>query len=179
MHAALTATAYHESGHVVVGLEHGRRVLEVVVGAEDGYTEFAPVYFRHPLSGPWEGTPRLVWRCLVEAVAGPAAEVLHTGEQSGGVSLRVGPRLARLGLASVDRIRLGDYRSAADCARHLVRWQSGHAADDAVLAVIAEAEERAEALLRRRWTDVSRLAEALCRAGGRMTGPQVLAALRK
>jgi hypothetical protein len=130
------ATAYHEAGHAVMALALGRPVDRVTVRARAdrlGTCFFGKAVFRP--SEDW------LEREILIALAGPAAEALHTGEyaweegerdrtyaydlalQRAGGSARQAQKLERRMLAKVEHLlaKEGNWRAVERLAAELLR----------------------------------------------------------
>ncbi len=132
-----TATAYHEAGHAVMALALGRPVDRVSVRATT--KELGICHFRKPVFRPSEDW---VEREILIALAGLAAEALHTGDYAWEEADR--DRQFALDLA---RERTGSAKQAERLERRLL--------------------SKAEYLLSRpgNWRAVERLAAELLRLG--------------
>jgi hypothetical protein len=168
------AIAVHESGHVLVGLNTGRKLLRVWVRDGEGCVEFEP--FRW-----FPGGVARIRRGLAVDVAGHLAEDLAAGcnrdrlshRLAGGYSgpIHLDDRAAvRKGWAIRTGELLDDYHT-----RHVFWQQADHGRHEDILAEIVRAERRAERILKRRRVAFLKLAHALSRHPcGRMSAGQVM-----
>jgi hypothetical protein len=152
--------AVHEAGHVLVGLNTGRKVVEVWVRGNEGCVEFEP--FRS-----FPGGVARIRRGLAVDVAGHLAEDLAAGVDRERLSRRLsrgysGPVQMddRAAVRKAWAIRTGelldDYHT-----QHVFWQQADHGRHEDIVAEIVRAERRAERILKRKWVAFLKLAEAL------------------
>jgi hypothetical protein len=177
--------AFHEAGHAVVGLSLACLIEEIWVDDDEGRVQFFRGIGPFPSSRilelcsswPVDAVPSMrdsIQRELMVHVAGLVAEDLWFGlwnyggwpepGTSAGCFTRLSDLLAH-GATSADPD--SDLNSATRAGRVLTRL-------DLYGDHILEAEQRADALLRREWNRVGRLARSLCRRRShRLTGSEV------
>jgi hypothetical protein len=169
-----SAVAVHEAGHVLVGLNTGRKLLRVWVRGKEGCGEFEP--FR------WSpGGVARIRRGLTVDVAGFLAEDLAAGCNRDRLSRRLaggysGPIQLddRAAVRKAWAIRTGELLD--DYHTRRVFWQqAGDGLHEDILAEIVRAERRAGRILKRRWVAFLKLAQALSRRPcRRMSAGQVV-----
>jgi hypothetical protein len=170
----MTSAAVHEAGHVLVGLNTGRKLLQMCVRGNEGCVDFEPYRW-------FPGGVARIRRGLAVDVAGHLAEDLAAGCirdrlsrcLAGGYSgpVHLDDRVAvRKAWAIRTGERLDDYHTER------VFWQqAGHGRHEGILAEIVRAERRAGRILKRQWVAFLKLAHALSRRpSGRMSAGQVV-----
>jgi hypothetical protein len=170
----VSAVAFHEAGHALVGLKTGRKLLRVWVRGGEGCVDFEE--FRW-----FPGGVARIRRGLAVDVAGFLAEDLAAGVDRERVSRRLagghsGPVHLddRAAVRKAWAIRTGEFLD--DYHTQHVFWQeAGHGRHEGILAEIVRAERRAGRILQRRWVAFLKLAHALSRRPcGRMNAGQVV-----
>jgi hypothetical protein len=168
-----SAVAAHEAGHVLVGLNTGRKVVKVWVRGKEGCVEFEP--FR------WFPGVARTRRGLAVDVAGFLAEDLAAGCNRDRLSRRLAGGYSgpvhlddRAAVRKAWAVRTGelldDYHT-----QHVFWQQATHGRHEDILAEVVRAERRAERILKRQWVALLTLAHALSRRPcRRMSARQVV-----
>src|SRR5215831_13209446 len=140
--------AFHEAGHVFVGLMTGRKVVEVWLEGKEGCVEFEPFrWFR--------GGVARIRRGLAVDVAGYLAKDMAAGVDRDRLSRRLAGGYSgpvhlddRAAVRKAWAIRTGelldDYHTD-----HAFWQQAGHGRHEDILAEIVRAERRADRILKR------------------------------
>ena len=168
------AVAVHEAGHVLVGLNTGRKLLRVWVRDGEGCVEFEP--FRW-----FPGGVARIRRGLAVDVAGHLAEGLAASVDRDRLSRRLAGGYSgpvhlddRAAVRKAWAIRTGELLD--DYHTERVFWQqAGHERHEDILAEIVRAERRAGSILQGQWVAFLTLAHALSRRPcRRMSAGQVV-----
>jgi hypothetical protein len=165
--------AFHEAGHVLVGVMTGRKIVEVWVEGKEGCVEFEPLRW-------FPGGVARIRRGLAVDVAGYLAEDLAAGVDRERLSRRLAGGFSgpvhlddRAAVRKAWAIRTGELLD--DYHTQQVFWrQATHGRHVDILAEVVRAERRAGRILWRRWAAFLKLAHALSRRRcGRMSAGQV------